>query len=81
MTISDNPTSAAMADVRTWQAGLLEREAQRAAERNGYDPCILRHEIARVTFGSAAHGWRAEHQRKVLWKALEIARQHKKDAP
>jgi len=78
--MTDNPTSAALADVRTWQATLLEREAQRAAERNGYDPCILRHAIARVTFGSAAHGWRAEHQRTVLWRALAIASQHKKDA-
>ena len=79
--MTENPTSEAMADLRQWQATLFEREAQRAAERNGYDPCILRHEIARVTFGSAAHGWRAEHQRKVLWKALEIARQHTKEAP
>jgi len=79
--MTDNPTREACRDVAAWQAGLLEREAQRAAERNGYDPCILRHEIARVTFGSAAHGWRAEHQRKVLWKALEIARQHTKEAP
>ena len=77
--MTDNPTSEAMADVRQWQAGLLEREAQRAAERNGYNPCLIRHAIARVTFGSAAHGWRAEHLRTVLWRALAITSQHRKD--
>ena len=77
---SENPTSAALSDVRAWQSTLLEREAQAAAKRNGYDTVILRHEIARITFGSAAHGWRAEHMRRVLWRALAIAAEHGKEA-
>ena len=77
---TENPTSAALADVRQWQASLLEREAQAAAKRNGYDQNVLRHEIARITFGSAAHGWRAEHMRRVLWRALAIAAEHNKEA-
>jgi len=76
--MTDNPTREACRDVAAWQASLLEREAQRAAERNGYDPVILRHEIARITFGSAAHGWRAEHMRRVLWRALAISTQKEK---
>jgi hypothetical protein len=79
--MTDNPTREACRDVAAWQADRLEREAQAAAKRNGYDSVILRHEIARITFGSAAHGWRAEHQRRVLWRALAIAAEHGKEAP
>jgi hypothetical protein len=79
----DNPTREALADQRSWQLAkaAMQREAEECARRLGYDLVLIRHEQARLAFGSASHGWRAEHRRKVLDKALEIARRHQKEIP
>ena len=78
-----NPTREACAAVTAWQAAhrTIGQAAQNAAEQYGWDPIIIRHQIARLSFGTAARGSRVEHMRKVLWKALEIARQHTKETP
>ena len=83
MTISDNPTRDALSDIRSWQEArrTIGQAAQNAAEQYGYDPIIIRHQIARLSFGTAARGARAEHMRKVLWKALEIATTTKRKIP
>jgi hypothetical protein len=83
MTISDNPTRNALEDIRSWQEAKrsMEQAAANTAAQYGHDPVLIRHQIARLSFGSAAHGWRSDHQRKVLWRALEIARRHRKEIP
>jgi hypothetical protein len=78
--MTDNPTREALSDVTSWQAAkaAMQREAEECAKRLGHDPVLIRHEQARLAFGSASHGWRAEHRRKVLDKALAIATQREK---